>query len=310
MLTNVSEAILRLAGLGGFTSFEHQPVEVVAPRRTLDGLFKVKFPDQPEPTLVLIEIEAYPSADAARQVFEDIALVLLEYRQVPEVVHLFLKPRNNNRVTGEVVRSSARGTVHLAARWPVVELWKLDSEELFKTGEVGLLPLIPLTQMTRNPDDVFAECLEKIQQIPMDGVRSALLAVAKIFANFAEVHSARWAEAEFQSGVLEMKVMQDILAELKEREQRELAAREAERVLLAQESMERGHSQGLSQGTIVGKQAMVRRIVLARFPLVSANDLEPLESFSVPDFLDELAIVAATCNTAEQFLQALNTVGK
>ena len=55
MIANFGEAILRLGGLGGFTSCEHQPVEVVAPRRTLDGLFKVTFPDQPEPTLVLID---------------------------------------------------------------------------------------------------------------------------------------------------------------------------------------------------------------------------------------------------------------
>jgi hypothetical protein len=58
MLAHHGDAILKLAGLTGFTCWKALQPETVAPRRLPDGLLEVRFPVSSEPVLVLVEIES------------------------------------------------------------------------------------------------------------------------------------------------------------------------------------------------------------------------------------------------------------
>ena len=325
LLTHYGDALLRLAGITGFSSWKHRPAEVVAPRRILDGLFELRYPGEDEPTYVLVEIEAYPNRDADRQILDDIAVVLLEYRQVPEVVCLILKPRGQMAQAGRLQRESRSGQVQLAARWPVVQLWQIDAEEIFASGELGLVPLVPLTRMTRDPNEVYADCLMRLQAVPDDPLRSALLAVTKILADFAAVQNANWTRTEELQGGFGMRFMEVVLAEIEQRKENERLQRIAELEKVREEVREEvqqqaiaiglkmGKAEGKAEGAILGevvgttlgKQETVRRIVRARFPEVDPASLELIAAVSEPDALDELAIAAAMCNALEQFLTAL-----
>ncbi len=66
LIENFGDAILKLAGYRDFQEWKLKPPEVVAPRRFPDGLMQVRFAGQSELTLVLVEIESYPNADADR----------------------------------------------------------------------------------------------------------------------------------------------------------------------------------------------------------------------------------------------------
>lgn len=71
LLAHHGDAGLKLAGLTGFTTWKALQPETVAPGRLPDGLLEVRFPGEAEATLVLVEIETYPDADADRQVLDD-----------------------------------------------------------------------------------------------------------------------------------------------------------------------------------------------------------------------------------------------
>ncbi len=81
------DAILKLAGITGFTSWKHIPSEVVAPRRLLDGLIEIRYPNDIAPTLVLVEIESYSNTDAGGQAM--IVLEALESKSFEEVREQF-----------------------------------------------------------------------------------------------------------------------------------------------------------------------------------------------------------------------------
>lgn len=185
LITHHGDAILKLAGYTDFTAWKHRPSEVVAPRRILDGLLEVRFPTVEQPSLVLIEIESYPSADADRQVLEDVALVMLEHNRIPEVVSLVLKQRGQQRVTGRIERASPRGTTAIGGRWPVVELWNLDADALLADGDIGLIPWVPLARSDRPAEEIVQGCVNRIDGVPNATERSALLTVTQILAGLA-----------------------------------------------------------------------------------------------------------------------------
>ncbi len=185
LLSHHGDAVLKLAGLAGFTAWKHLPSEVVAPRRTFDGLLQVTYPDEPEPRLVLIEVESYGGSDTDRQVFDDLLLVALEYRKIPEVVSLVMKPKGNLRVAGAVSESSPGGTTRLSGQWPVVRLWELDAQGLLDDGDVGLIPWVPLTRSARPTHDVLFECVGRIRKVADAGERAGLLAVTFLLTSFA-----------------------------------------------------------------------------------------------------------------------------
>jgi hypothetical protein len=185
LLSQHGDSILRLAGLTGFSSWKHVPSEVVAPRRLLDGLLEIRYPNDPEPTFVLVEIESYADADADRQVFDDIALVMLEHRAVPEVVTLVLKPKGSARVSGTADRRSRSGVVRVGGSWPVVQLWEVDAEPLLNGPDIGLVPWALFGRTPMTAEQLVARCVERADEIAEPHRQAGFLAVAEILAGFA-----------------------------------------------------------------------------------------------------------------------------
>jgi hypothetical protein len=185
LLSHHGDSILRLAGMGGFTAWKHLPAELVAPRRTFDGLLQVQYPCEPEPRLVLIEIESFAGSDADRQVFDDLMLVALEYRKLPEVVTLIMKPKGHVRVSGRYNAASPSGSTTITGQWPVVYLWDLEARDLLDTGDIGLIPWVPLTRSDQPIGEVLAECVARIGRVDIATERAGLIAVTYLLTSFA-----------------------------------------------------------------------------------------------------------------------------
>ncbi|MCI0699517.1 MAG: hypothetical protein L0241_00330 [Planctomycetia bacterium] len=185
LLTHHGDAILKLAGITGFTSWKALQAETVAPRRLPDGLLEVRFAGSPEPMWVLVEIETYPDSDADRQVLDDLMLIAVDRKIVPEVVSLVLKPKGNLTVTGAAERKSPRGGTKLGGSWPVVRLWELEAETLFNAGDPGLIPWVPLTKTALTPDQLMTQCRDRLVQVPDLNDRAGLMAVTQILAGLA-----------------------------------------------------------------------------------------------------------------------------
>ena len=150
------DSILRLSGVTGFTACRAVQAEIVAPRRLPDGLLDVSFPDEDVPTPYLVEIVSYADRRADDQALDDILLIALDRRVVPEVISLVLHPRGNAEVQGQQQRASKHGLTRLFAEWHVVNLWKELAEPLLAAGDVGLIPWVPLTHFEGPPGDSAA----------------------------------------------------------------------------------------------------------------------------------------------------------
>jgi hypothetical protein len=185
LLTHHGDSVLKLAGLTGFTAWKALQPETVAPRRLPDGLLEVRFPGETEPTLVLVEIETYPDADADRQVLDDVMLIAVDRKVVPEVVSIVLKPKGNLDVIGRVEKASSRGRTRVGGSWPVVRLWELDAETLLSAGDAGFVPWVPLTRSTLSPEELMVRVRDRLVAVSDPTDRAGLVVVTQILADLA-----------------------------------------------------------------------------------------------------------------------------
>jgi hypothetical protein len=174
-------ALLRAGGVRGeVRAWRAVAPEVVQPRQVPDGLLEVQFADRKTVDLFLAEIATYPEARVLRQMMRDTLLVFLDREVLPEVVVFVLKPRGPTRVADEQEIESRLGWTKLGIKWRVVEVWKLKAEELFAANEVGVLPLVPLTQFDGPPEPVLRHCRRRIDDLAPEKQRANYLAVSQV----------------------------------------------------------------------------------------------------------------------------------
>ncbi len=299
LIAHHGDAILKLAGITGFTSWRSLQSETIAPRRLPDGLLEVHFPQLSEPTLFLIEIESYASTDVDRQVFEDLAIVFLERRIVPEVVSLVLKSKGNASVSGRMTQSSLRGTSRIGGDWPVTRLWELTADRLLADDDVGLVPWVPLTQTDLPPNELLGRCAERIAAVPNELERSGLLAVTQILAGLA-YPKLRFdtilggAKAMIESPVLDeaMELMEKIVTErVEKRVEARIEAQVAAQVTAQIAAQLAAHTRGA-----------INQMLAKRFGSAVVSSLDSIHDQKT---LDALLIQAATCSSLENFNREL-----
>jgi hypothetical protein len=175
-------SLLRLAGLRGPISWKAVQAEPVQPRRLPDGLIEVRRRGKPGAILFALEVSTYPYPRIARQAADDAMLIFLERGAVPEVVSLVLRPRGNQQAPRELDVKSPVGTTRIRVEWKVIELWKVPVAELLATGDVGLIPLVPLSQFDGPVEPILDECRERIERDAPAEEREALRVVTHFFA--------------------------------------------------------------------------------------------------------------------------------
>lgn len=179
------DSVLRLAGIDGFTKWKAVATETVAPRRLPDGLLEAAFPNRPDPMLVLVEFETYPASDVDPQVFDDILIVRMEKRVLPEVVCFVLKEKGHVPVTGRRTEASPAGFTRLEASWRVIRLWELDADDLLAQADAGLIPWAVLAHSAREPAELLAACKERIDGVTDALDRQSLLVSAHLLSRLA-----------------------------------------------------------------------------------------------------------------------------
>lgn len=183
-ISHHGDVLLKLARVRPYESWRASANEAVAPRRTPDGLLEVKFADQPAATPVIIEMESKTSADNRRQVSEDLFLVRLTTGVWPDAILVTLTGPDHTTNDDSLSQSSPGGTSASAVSWKTIRLWELDAEELFALGDVGVVPLIPLTRSTQSVEDMLARCRSEIVQKAPPDKRLELLIVSRILAGY------------------------------------------------------------------------------------------------------------------------------
>jgi hypothetical protein len=182
MIRHHGDSILRLAGARGIRSWKAVQAEPVHPRRLPDGMIEVRRRGQPQPVLYVLEVSAYPYARLARQAADDALLVYLVRGIVPEVVSLVLRPRGRKPAPRELIVRSEEGTTSIRVAWKVVELWKVPATELLAAGDIGLIPLVPLSRIDGPMEGILDEYRERIHRDAPAGELENLLSATHFFA--------------------------------------------------------------------------------------------------------------------------------
>ncbi len=277
LLARHGDSLLRLAGITGFASWAAVTPETVAPRRLPDGLLEVCFPNEPDPVLVLVEVETYPDADADRQVLDDLMLIAVDRKAIPEVVVLVLRPKGNLTVVGQGQRASRSGRVRLGGTWPVVRLWVQDADALLASGDPGLLPLALLARTTEPPEGLVARVRDRVAGLPPALDRAGMMAVSDILSRLA------FPDRNFRHLFGGRTMLENVLKEIVRLNPK-----------LMQEILENDE-----------RRDVIRTVLDARFGLIDPARLAGLGEVCEPDELRQLARLAATCPDPGTFVAAL-----
>jgi hypothetical protein len=281
LLTHHGDAVLKLAGITGFSTWKALQPETVAPRRLPDGLLEVRFPGETAPTLVLVEIETYPDAEADRQVLDDVMLIAVDRKVVPEVVSLVLKPKGNLVVTGAAGRASVRGGTRVSGSWPVVRLWEQDAEALLSAGDAGLVPWVPLARTALSPEALMTRCRDRLATVSDPTDRAGLSAVTQILAGLAFPDKRFLDLFGGAQAMIESPVLDEVKEILRKQYEAEFTARATRRA--------------------------IRATLEARFGAAPADRVAPLDAIADDARLRELVRLAATCPDLDAFAAALTT---
>ena len=285
LLAHHGDAILTLAGLTGFSSWKALQPETVAPRRLPDGLLEVRFPGTAAPVLVLVEIETYPDATVDQQLLDDLMLIAVDRKVVPEVVSLVLRPKGNLTVSGAAERASPRRGTRLSGTWPVVRLWEQDADALLSADDAGLIPWVPLARTLLAPEELMTRCRDRLERVADSNDRAGLIAVTQILAGLA------FPDRRFLNlfGGAKKMIESPVLDEVKE--------------------LIRIHLRDEVRQEV--RQEVIREAILAtleaRFGVVPESTAAALTGVSGEARLKELIRLAATCPTLDSFATGLST---
>jgi hypothetical protein len=227
--------LVRLGGIHRIASWKAVQAEPVESRRLPDGLIEVRRRGRSQPILVALEVSTYAYQRLPKQAADDALLIYLVRGVVPEVVTLILRPRGRKPVPRELVIRSEEGTTSIRVEWKVIELWKVPAAELLAAGDVGLIPLVPLSLLDRPVEAILDECRERIHRDARADERENLLSVTHFFAGL-KYNDPRLFEklggnkAMFKTG---SPLLREIIEEETEKARREMAAKGVVDVLAA-----------------------------------------------------------------------------
>jgi hypothetical protein len=182
LIQHHGDSILRLAGFTSIEEWRPLQAELVQPTQLPDGLLEAQLPGRESPNLFIVEIATYPENRIYRQLTRDALLVFLDRMVVPEVVVLILHPKGNLRISDFAEFESELGLASIRLQWRVVELWKLDAEELLATNDPGLMPCVSLTEFSDPPEEVLRRCRQTIDREAKPAEQMNLLAVSQVLA--------------------------------------------------------------------------------------------------------------------------------
>jgi hypothetical protein len=280
LIQHHGDAIIRLAGARGITSWKPLQAEPVHPRRLPDGMIEVRRRGRPRPTLFVLEISTYPYRRLAKQAADDALLVYLERGAVPEVAAIVLRPRGQRPVPRELIVRSEESTTRIHVEWKVVEVWKVPATELLATGDVGPIPLVPLAHFDGPLDPILLECRERIERDAPPGQRENLRVVTHFFAGLKYNDPRLFQKLGGQKAMF--KTGSPLLREIVEEETRK-AARKARR--------------GMAESAVT-------TVLAARFGPEAGEAKADLKAIS-DEGLKELLRLASTCPDLASFREQI-----
>ncbi len=167
LIQHHGDSLLRLAGIRHFLSWRPLQAELVQPRQLPDGLLEVHLAGESAEDLFILEIATYPEGRVHDQITRDLIMVFMARGCLPETIVLVLRPRGKAQVKSQQRLKSRLGLTWLQAGWRVVELWKVPAKEKFAAQDVGLIPLVPLSDLRGHRSRCYAAAGKRLRLTPL-----------------------------------------------------------------------------------------------------------------------------------------------
>ena len=278
------DSILRMARVRAIVSWKPVQTELVQHRRLPDGLIEALHQGEAQPDTYLLEIATYPEARVARQVMDDIALSWLGRHVLPEVVVLFLYPRGKVVPAETIKLNSRQGCTTWKASWRIVKLWEVPADDLLASGDIGVVPWVPLAQFDGPPEPIIRECRARIDQIRSRVQKENLLAITQFLARVRYNDEALFEILGGRKAMIESPLIQELKKEWTEDAKRE------------------GRREGRREGEI--KALMT--VLIRRFGANAGALQTEIRATGDDARLKELIEHAATCRSLASFRKKVN----
>jgi hypothetical protein len=280
LLQNHGDSILRLAGRVDFRAWRPLQAELVQPRRLPDGLLEV-WPDAGDETdLSLVEIATYAEPRLGEQIARNAMLVYLARGIVPDVICLVLRPRGRRRAPRRIALKSRNAATRCLVAWPIIELWKIPSQDLLRSDDIGLIPWVPLSRLPARPEPVFQQCREMIDRKAPEGEHDNLLTVTQILASLRYNDPRVFEILGGKRLMIESPLLKQIVDEA------------------TQEARQQARQQA--------RQEAIIQFLESKFGAVSPEIAEKIRTAADEAQLGELTRAAARCATLDEFATKLD----
>jgi hypothetical protein len=273
LIQHHGDSILRIGGARDIVSWHALQAELVQSRRLPDGLIAVQHQGEDGLDYYVLEIATYPEARVVDQVIDDMTLVYLDRRILPEVVVLFLHPRGNADVAGSTSIRSRQGLTGWDVSWKAIKLWEIPANDLLAAGDIGLIPWVPLARFDGRAEPIIRQCRDRIDRDALPGEHENLLAVTQVLAGLRYNDPKLFQILGGRKAMIESPVLQELIAER-------------------------------TRETVIKD---LTTVLVARFG-TKAEALEPeLNAIGDEGRLRELVVHAATCRSLSSFRKRLAT---
>lgn len=213
LIQHHGDSILRIAGVHNLVSWRPLQAELVQPRQLPDGLVEAQLAGEPQPALFVLELATYPDQRLLEQVLRDMTLVYLDRRVLPEVLVLVLHPKGNLIADAAHELHSPCGWTRLEASWRVVRLWTIAADELLAADDVGVIPWVPLSQISGPAEPVLQKCRERIDRDANEQNRENLLAVTQVLTRLRYNDPRLLAILGGQNAMIDSPLIQELISE-------------------------------------------------------------------------------------------------
>ncbi|MBV9231673.1 MAG: hypothetical protein JOZ18_20360 [Chloroflexi bacterium] len=232
---------------------------------------------------VHFEIQSTGDEDMADRILEYNILATLEHKRRILSCVIYLR-EDNNIVESPLVWEMPDGFRTLRFDFIVIKLWEIVTEEIIRTGLVGLLPLLPLTKDGKQYKtvDTMIEGIVAARQFE-------LLPLGEMLAGLVFKDSADRKELKRRFAVYH-----DIIEES----------------WVYQEILQRGVEKGLQQGIQQGVQQGILKLLQKRFPETVDLARKQINSMTDPDVLQDLLFKVSIAQNAQEVLSVLGEIAR
>ena len=178
--------------------------------------------------------------------------------------------------------NSRLGFTSWNASWRIVKLWEVPAEDLLATGDIGLVPWVPLARFDGPPEPILRECRTRIDKVDSRAAQENLLAVTQILARLRYNDEGLFEILGGRKAMIESPLVQELKKEWTE------------------DAMRKGMREGMREGET---QALMT--VLAQRFGAEAAGLETEIRATDDARLKDLIEYAATCRSLAAFRKKL-----